>query len=57
MDTCTKHAYANERSARRKLREIKRKRASRWHQGKVEKRAYHCQWCGKWHLTALPYED
>lgn len=54
---CTKHRYANERSARRKLRQIKRKRASNHHQGKVERRAYRCSHCGAWHLTSRDYED
>lgn len=53
---CTKHAYANERSARRKLRQLKRQRRKSHHQGKVERRAYRCLHCGAWHLTSHPLE-
>ena len=54
---CAKHSYASERAARRKLREIKRRRLKAHHQGKVERRAYRCEHCGAWHLTSHPVDD
>ena len=58
IENCTKRRYASERSARRKLRELKRIRA-RHHQlnEKCERRVYQCRDCRSWHLTSLPYED
>lgn len=48
---CTKRRYGSERSAKQKLRELRKARRRR-HAIKVEDHAYHCQHCGAWHLTS-----
>lgn len=48
---CTKRRYGSERSAKQKLRELRKARRRR-HSIKVEDHAYHCQHCGAWHLTS-----
>lgn len=53
--TCSKRRYGSERSAKQKLREL-RKRRRRQHATKVEHRAYQCELCGAWHLTSQPFE-
>lgn len=50
---CTKRRYANERSARQKLRELRKKRR-RSHAHKCEDHAYRCLFCHAWHLTSQP---
>jgi hypothetical protein len=57
---CDKHGYKTADSARSALRKIKRKRARSRHQhhgGKVERRSYRCQECGRWHLTSQGYYE
>ena len=51
--TCTKRRYGSERSAKQKLRELRKSRRRR-HAVKVEDHAYHCQHFGAWHLTSQP---
>ena len=52
---CIKRRYGSERSARKKLREL-RKRRHQQHAMKVEDHAYHCDLCGAWHLTSQSRE-
>lgn len=52
---CSKRRYGSERSARQKLRELRKSRRLR-HSQKVEDHAYHCPKCGAWHLTSQPRE-
>lgn len=53
---CSKHGYASENAARKKLRQLRRKRVRRQHQGKIEQRFYRCDFCGQWHLTSRPMD-
>lgn len=54
-EPCQKRKYGSEKSAHRKLRELRKKR--RMHHGeKVEVRPYQCVYCHCWHLTSQPYE-
>lgn len=50
---CTKRRYGSERSARQKLRELRKSRRRR-HAVKVEDHAYFCDRCRAWHLTSQP---
>jgi hypothetical protein len=54
-EACTKRRYGSERSAKKKLRELQKRRVRR-HATKVEDHAYHCPKCGAWHLPSQPRE-
>lgn len=51
---CIKRKYGSEKSARRKLRELRKRRSANRHE-KIEDHAYQCQWCLAWHLTSQPF--
>jgi hypothetical protein len=52
---CLKRKYGSEQSARKKLRELRKKR--RMHRAeKVENHAYRCLFCHAWHLTSQAVE-
>ena len=56
MAVCIKKAWATERSARRNLTEIRRKRDRSRHGAKVEVRTYRCPACSAWHVTSAEAE-
>ena len=51
---CLKRKYGSEKSAHRKLRELRKKRRMH-HAEKVETRVYQCKFCFSWHLTSQDY--
>jgi len=57
--TCGKHGYATEKAAKRKMKEIRKRRSdtSRRKFGKFETRVYQCNACSQWHLTSHEFED
>ena len=52
MALCDKKSWASERSARRKLAEIRAKRDRCRKARRFEVRAYQCPICRQWHLTS-----
>lgn len=52
---CVKRKYGSEQAAKRKLRELRKRRSANRHE-KIEDHAYHCHFCRAWHLTSQKVE-
>jgi hypothetical protein len=58
-ESCGKHGYATEKAAKRKMKEIRKRRSSTTRRkfGKFETRVYKCQVCSQFHLTSHEFEE